>query len=462
MTLRGALVDLRQRAETRIELEQIRKALAHNLTRVVEEGIGFAPFNYRSPPQLKKLFYEIMGFKPIKARNSNGVWAPSTGRKSLEKLSQYWSAKFLCKHILALRDLDKKLQFINTEIDADNRMRTSYNIAGTNTGRLSSSASDFGTGTNQQNIEKKLRRMFIPDPGMKFCNIDLEQADARNVGAICYQTFVETHGESYAGAYLDACESGDLHTTVCRMAWTSLPWGEDASGFRTVADQIAYRMFTYRDLSKKLGHGTNFYGTPRTMALHTQMETSIISGFQKNYFGAFPVIGSADRNKEAANWHNNVRYQLIEFGSLTTPFFNRRRFFYGRPDDDKTLREAIAYCPQSMTADEIDTAIIRLEEWGKVQLLIQVHDSILFQYPEEREEEIIPEALNLMKVIMPLKRGREFFVPLEAKMGWNWDEVSDENPFGLAYWKGPGEDRRERPELKQNPTAFQELLNARS
>src|SRR5690606_25543595 len=105
-------------------------------------------------------------------------------------------------------------------IDPDGYMRSSFNIAGTNTGRLASSGNDFGSGTNMQNIDRTLKEIFIAEPGWKFANLDLGQADSRNIGANCWNTFVESHGEKFAGAYLDACEGPDLHTTVCRMAMT--------------------------------------------------------------------------------------------------------------------------------------------------------------------------------------------------------------------------------------------------
>jgi hypothetical protein len=261
---------------------------------------------------------------------------------------------------------------------------------------------------------------------MKFCNLDLEQADARNYGAICWNNFVDQRGERFAGSYLDACESGDLHTRVCRSAWKSLDWGDDPKAFRSVADRIAYRSFSYRDLAKKLGHGTNFYGQPRTMAQHTKVERGLIENFQREYFGEFPCI---------QEYFKVVRSKLADDGFLVT-LFGRRRGFFGRPNDDATLREAIAYDPQSSTADEIDTGLIRLFNSNRVQLLIQVHDSILFQFPEEQENEIVPWALELLKVKLQLAKGREFYVPTEAKVGWNWGDYSDKNVDGLIKWKG--------------------------
>lgn len=195
--------------------------------------------------------------------------------------------------------------------------------------------------------------------------------------------------------------------------------------------------------------------------MHAKVETRVIEEFQQKYFGAFPVLGSYERDRSLDNWHNSVRHQLEQFGFIQTPHFNRRRYFFGRPDDDRTLREAIAYAPQSMTADEIDTGLIRLWEWGKVQPLIQVHDSILFQFPAEAEDEIVPAAMELLKVIIPLKRGREFFVPCEAKVGFNWADQSDKNPLGLIKYK-PGVDDRKRPAYYTGSKvrSFRDMLDA--
>lgn len=458
MQLRGIGLDPSERVKTLAEFKHERKFVQRHLEALAHEGLGYANFNYRSPVQLKDLFYTVLGCTPVRARNANGQFVPTVNRDALEKLQQYYTAEIFCRHIITLRELDKKIQFLETEADEDGRIRTTFNIAGTNTGRLSSSDSAYGTGGNLQNIERKLRRVYIPDQGFKFCNIDLEQADARNVGAILWELFVESHEESEAGKYLDACESGDLHTRVCSMAYTNLPWTGDLKADKAIADDkenYAYREFTYRDMSKRLGHGTNFFGTPRNMGNILKIPASQIDSFQEKYFTGFPLIGTHNKKDRATTcWHNWVRNQLLNYGCLVTPGFNRRRYFFGRPDDDRTLREAIAYAPQSMTADEIDTGIIRL--WRSplpIQLLIQVHDSILFQYPEELEAEIIPAAMELLKVIIPLKRGREFSVPVEAKIGWNWADREDNkdgsvtNPFGLQKWKGPGEDKRTRPKI---------------
>jgi hypothetical protein len=205
------------------------------------------PLNPRSPKQLIEFFYRTMGL-PEQWISQKGVKKLSTNRETLEKLELYFHAMPIVAAILAIRDVSKKLSVLETEVDPDGRMRTSYNIGGTETWRLSSSSNAFGTGTNLQNITAELRKIFVADPGWKLCGIDLEQAESREVGWQCGVLFDDW-------SYLDACYSGDLHTTVCRMNWKALPWTVDAKADKALAETPAYRHFTYRDLAKKLGHG---------------------------------------------------------------------------------------------------------------------------------------------------------------------------------------------------------------
>jgi DNA polymerase I-like protein with 3'-5' exonuclease and polymerase domains len=168
------------------------------------------------------------------------------------------------------------------------------------------------------------------------------------------------------------------------------------------------------------------------MAKHAKVPVAEVKTFQQNYFSALPCI---------PQYHKYVRQEIKDRASLTT-LFNRRRFFFGRHTDESTIREAVAYSPQSMTAEEINIGLLNLYRANKVQLLVQVHDSVLFQYPEELEDIIVPWALKILRVPLILKRDREFIVPTEAKVGWNWGDKSIENPDGLIKYKGHDDRRR--------------------
>lgn len=452
MSMRGFLIDERARKEILTETLSDIKYISNQIDEIISRGIGIS-INWRSPAQLKTLFYGVLGLPPIKKRNVHGIYAATVNRDALEHMQSYLLAEPICLRLLMLRDLDKRRQFLQTGIDPDKRIRCNFNIAGTNTGRLSSSLSDMGTGTNLQNVDRKLRFICVADPGKKLANLDLEQADARNVGAICWNNFVDLMGEADAGRYLDACESGDLHTAVCKLAWQNLAWTGDLKADKRYCDQlIAYRQDSYRMLAKRLGHGTNYYGTARTMAKHTRVPTTQIADFQERYFNGFPCITA---------WHEWVKEQLKYSGTITT-LFGRRRMFHGRATDDTTIREAIAYAPQSMTGDEINTGIIRLFKANKVDLIVQVHDNVVFQFDENREDEIIPWAIEQLRVMLPLKRDRQAFVPVDAKTGWNWaDQEYDKqgnvvaNEDGLRKWNG--NDNRKRTQKKQ--LSLEGLLN---
>src|SRR5947199_346555 len=66
-------------------------------------------------------------------------------RKALEKIEGYFYAEPIVRHLYLLREHGKKISFLNTAVDGDGRLRTSFSIAGTTTGRLASSFSEFGT-----------------------------------------------------------------------------------------------------------------------------------------------------------------------------------------------------------------------------------------------------------------------------------------------------------------------------
>jgi DNA polymerase-1 len=419
MMLRGFLID---EYERRKGMEMLTLRIAHlqkNLDRLAY-AVWDKPLNPRSPKQLLSFFYGTLCLPEV-YKFDKGVKKLSTDREALEKLDAYYLARPFISHILAIRDASKRLSVLETEIDPDGRMRTSYNIAGTETGRFSSSANAFGTGTNLQNITAELRKMFIADPGWKLCGIDLEQAESREVGWLSGTLF-------NSWEYLDACYAGDLHTFVCKMAWPQLPWPGDAKGDRALADEPFYRHLSRRDLAKKLGHGSNYYGAPPTMARHAKIPVKIAEEFQAAYFTKFPGIPA---------WHKWVARQLQTTHRITT-VFGRERDFFGRAWDDATLREAIAFSPQSATADRMNLIMLRL--WrhlgSRIRLLAQVHDAVYFLFHEsDNEAEVIEKALALYDIEIT-HEGRKLIVPGEAKTGWNWGNFDPtKNPDGLKKFK---------------------------
>jgi DNA polymerase-1 len=430
MNTRGLRVDEDRRQSLLRQYRTETIQLSEQLNRIICEGVGFQfeispnrKHDWPSDQQLCKLFYDYMGIPAIFKLTDEGERRLTVDRKALEKLEGYFYAEPIVRHLYTLREHGKKTSFLSSSIDGDGRLRTNFNIAGTTTGRLASSFSDFGTGTNLQNVENRLRSVFISDPGYKFCNIDLEQSDARVCGAIHWNLFRDAR-------YLDLCESGDLHTGVSRIAFPQIKWTNNRHLDREIANGRFYREFSYRDASKRLGHGTNYQGEPPKMARETHIPVGDIERFQRAYLPNFAF----------ERWWEWVANQVKSSGVITT-MLGRRRKFFGHPKDPDTIRAAIAYEPQSVTADTINRGMLAVWLGNRVQLLLQVHDSILFQFPEEQEDEIVPWALGLVQQQMVLKGGREFMIPAEAKVGWNWSDDRND-PDALRKW--PEKERRTR------------------
>lgn len=424
MRLRGVLVDQSRKAQVIDDMFEQIERLESQLDRIVLEGVGVPGFNWRSNADLQHLFYDKLRIPPILRAGK-----PTVNRAALEKMEQYLIAKQIVKHITLMRDLGKKIGVLKTEIDPDGRIRTSYNIAGTSTGRFSSSFSEFGTGGNLQNVEESLRSIFISDPGYKFAKFDAKSGESFVVGAIEWNLFNDPR-------YLEACESGDPHTAVARIMWPGLPWRGDFKQDKHVAEQPYYRHYTYRFMCKKLGHGSNYGGKPETLSQQSKVPLDVVRAFQPKYFAAFPAH---------LQWQAWVDAELRRKGQLIS-LMGRKRQFWGRRNDDGTLREAIAYDPQSSLADIVNRAMLR--EWHKRRaiIMLQDHDALTWMYPEEREDEIVPALYEAMPEEIQLRNGRTLCIPYDCKVGWNRGDFDkdhpEKNPDGLKDWIGHDTRRR--------------------
>lgn len=425
MRIRGVLVDHQRKSEVIDEYFEIVERVEGQLNRIVFEGVGLESFNWRSHSDLRKLFYDTLGIPPIRKSGR-----PTTDRGAREKLAVYPIAQQLVAHINLLTTLGDKISVLKTAIDPDGRIRSSYNIAGTSTGRFSSSVSEFGTGGNLQNVEENLRSIFIPDPGMKFAKCDAKSGESFCVGAIEWNLFND-------GRYLDACESGDPHTAVAKICWPTLGWTGDLEKDKDIAEQPYYRHYTYRFMCKKLGHGSNYGGKPQTLAEQTKLDISVVKDFQPKYFNAFPAH---------QQWQMHVDESLRRDGYLVS-LLGRKRWFFGRRNDPATLREAIAYDPQSSLAELVNQAMLNIWRKNICAIVMHDHDALTFMYPEKDEDIIIPQIMENLTIPVKLAGGRVMRIPYDCKVGWNKGDYDhdnpDKNPFGLKDYNG--KDDRKRP-----------------
>lgn len=434
MMLRGILIDPMERdrgiTDLRSRLKGINSALAQWVHAIsgISQGFDHSPWFYNSGPQIKHLFYNIMRIRPIETHYKGDTKQPMN-EETLDKIrTRYPRARAIASAILACRDLKKQLEKLEMEVDPDWRMRSSINIAGTNEGRWSTSKSFTGSGGNLQNVDERLRRMFIADPGFKLLGIDKEQAEARWVGFLIGILFDDWQ-------YLDLLESGDGHTAVARMVWErDFPWTGNLEHDKAIANQpFPHRAQpTYRQACKVLSHATNIMGKPPTISVHTGIPQHLVEQFQGKYFSAIPGI---------LRYHRWLAAKIQTDQRLTNPF-GRTRDFFDRPDSEETVRKAAAFMQASPNADDINLGGWRIwHHMGpRVQLLSQEHDAWYLQFREDDDEdEVIAECQRHLNVVFDLG-FRKFSVPTEAKVGWNkgsrWKTQSDGrraeiNPRGL-------------------------------
>jgi DNA polymerase I-like protein with 3'-5' exonuclease and polymerase domains/uracil-DNA glycosylase len=407
--LRGVRVNKahRKASDQRIEQEIITR----------QEYVNFVfgqEINIRSPKQMQQLFFEDFGVLPTKNRKTGNV---SVDDESLDKIARREILLSpVIRRIREMRSLGIFLStFLRAPLDTDERMRCSYNIAGTDTYRLSSSSNAFGSGTNLQNFSKgneddpdrgvdelmlpNLRRDLIPDPGYIMCDMDLDRADLQVVVA-------EADDEELR---IVMVEGLDIHLANARAVFR-LPFSLDDLRDPVFEKKAKKQFGKQRQLAKSFCHGTNYGGGARTMAITCGITVAESEAAQRAWFSAHPGIH---------DWHRRVEHALKHLGFIENKL-GGRRYFFDRTDG--LLPEALAWIPQSTVALYINHAWRNIDRnLPEVQILLQTHDSLTGQVPIHRKEELEPLILEQSRITIPYPK--ELVIPASA--GWSLQSWGD-------------------------------------
>lgn len=422
---RGIKVNRKKRDELTMELQEHIAAREQWLIDVLGH-----PLNPQSPQQMMKLFYEDLQLKPIMKREKDEETGRMVMRPTLDDdaLTQIANKdplfKPLCNAIQDHRTLNVLLStFILAKLDVDGRMRCSFNIGGSESGksaprtyRLSSSKNAFDGGANLQNIPSEksksmgkaikrgsmgfdlpnVRELYIPDPGFTFFDMDLDRADL--------QTVV---WESEEADFKKAMQMGvDLHLWNAYVLQGKEPPALDEliEGHGNYPDHRA-KMKYAREFAKVFCHATNFGGGARTVAGHVGVTVYEAERAQKIWFGAHPGI---------FRWHRRVEDQMRRFKMIENRFGYRWYCF-----DRVELPEFLAWVPQSHTACVINRIWMNFyKHLPEVEVLLQVHDSLAGQFPTHLKEQLLPKMRELSKVVIPYPD------PLVIPTGLKLSEVS--------------------------------------
>ena len=346
------------------------------------------PLNIRSPLQMKETFYENLGQKPILNRKTGNI---SCDDEALSRMAEREPLLApVVRKIQELRSLGVFFStFISAPLDTDGRMRCSFNIGGTETYRFSSSKNAFGTGLNMQNIPKwgdeqelelpNVRSIFIPDPGYTFFDIDLSSADLR----IVVWEADEPDLKALLKAGLD-------------------PYTEIAKEF--YHDQTITKADPRRQKFKSFAHGTNYLGTAKGLAERLGLGVHEAEQTQKWYFGRFPRIKV---------WQDDLKDQVLK-RRMVSNVFGYRCYFFDRIEGT-IFNQAAAWIPQSTVACLINRAYVAISEsLPKVEVLLQVHDSLAGQYPTHMGDWLKTEIVKKAEILLPYK-GDPLTIPIGIK-----------------------------------------------
>jgi DNA polymerase I-like protein with 3'-5' exonuclease and polymerase domains len=210
-----------------------------------------------------------------------------------------------------------------------------------------------------------IRELFIPDEGFKIYDIDLDQADAQVVAW-------EADDDELKRIFRDP--DLDLHDENAKVIFGS-----------TDPDK--------RQQAKSGVHGTNYGGSPYAIARALGIPVKDAKRFQDIWFEAHPKI---------LEWHDRIEDELASTRSVSNKFGAKITFFDRSPN---LFNEALAWIPQSTVGTVINKGILNVyRDLPDVELLLQVHDSSVGQYPLDWESNS-----NLLK----LKQAYEIPIPYD-------------------------------------------------
>ncbi|HGS5724285.1 DNA polymerase I [Vibrio parahaemolyticus] len=385
----GVLIDDMKLSAQSVEIAARLEELEQKAYEIAEQE-----FNMNSPKQLQAILFEKMGL-PVVKKTPSGT--PSTNEEVLQELALDYP---LPKLILEYRGLaklkstytDKLPKMINP---STGRVHTSYHQAVTATGRLSS------TDPNLQNIPirneegRRIRQAFVAPAGYKILAVDYSQIELRIMAHL-----------SGDQALLDAFRDGkDIHAaTAAEIMGESIDQvsSEQRRRAKAVNFGLIYGMSAF-GLAKQLG-------IPRGEA----------QAYMDKYFERYPgVMQYMEDTRSAAA---DKGYVETIFGRrLHLPEIKSRNGMRRKAAE----RAAINAPMQGTAADIIKKAMLLVDQWiqeegnGRVKLLMQVHDELVFEVEESSLSEIESKVQKLMESAAELK------VPLvaEAGHGDNWDQA---------------------------------------
>ena len=393
MERRGVSID-------RVILSRLSGEFAQSMARLEAEihELAGESFNLGSPKQLGDILFGKMGLPGAK-KTATGAW--STSASVLDELAE--QGHELPSRILEWRQLAK---LKSTYTDAlpgyvnprTKRVHTSFSMALTTTGRLSSSEPNLQNIPVRNEEGRRIRTAFVPEPGKTILSADYSQIELR---ILAHVADIPQLRRAFA-------EGLDIHAMTASEMF-GVPIEGMPSEVRRRAKAINFGII----------YGISAFGLANQLGIGREEAGAYI----KKYFERFPGI---------RDYMESTRKSARENGLVTTIF--GRKCHYPRinasnPSERAFNERAAINAPiQGSASDIIRRAMVRMDDALaeaklSAQMLLQVHDELVFEVPESEVEATIPVVRRVM-VDAP-HPALQLAVPLQvdAKAAANWDEA---------------------------------------
>ena len=357
-------------------------------------------FNINSPKQLGEILFDKLELKP-KNQKKTGTGARSTKESELEKMKDMHP---IVNEIFAYRELQKLLSTyidnIPELLDSGNRLHAKFLQTGTTTGRMSSQNPNLQNIPIRTELGRNIRNAFTASKGYKLVALDYSQIELR---VAAFLSRDEKLIENFK-------TGGDIHTKVASEVF-NVPIDMVDSEMRREAKVINFGI--------QYGMGVN--------SLKTSLGTTRAEAqkYLNEYFKIFSGL---------AHYMHEIKLDAARDG-YTETYFGRRRYFDGINSNIPFVRAmaermAINAPIQGTQSDIIKIAMARIDSYLEMQgfsedaqLLLQVHDELVYEIKEEKVKEISKEIKNIMESVIDPKDIYGIELLVDVSVGDNWGEM---------------------------------------
>jgi DNA polymerase-1 len=378
-----------------VEMDRISATTLEEIGKLEKSIYGHAgvEFNINSPQQLAEILFDKLKLPPPRRSRAK---ARSTAADILEELA---AVHELPKKIIEYREL-AKLKSTYSDVlprlihPISGRLHTRFSQTGTATGRLSSSNPNLQNIPIRTELGREIRAAFVAAPGCQLLSADYSQIELRILAHL-----------SGDPVLVEAFRRGeDIHSRTAQEVFDVAPFAQTRE-HRRVAKVINFGVI----------YGLSAFGLAQQLSIDQKEAAHFIAKYFERYRGVKDFLDRQIAETRQTGVTKTLFGRIRQIPEINSPQPNMRNF---------ADRTAMNTPMQGAAADLIKLAMIELDrrlpaENFQSQMILQVHDELLFEGPEEE----IPSLTKLAKEVM--EGIHKLNVPLVAdtKVGPNWRDM---------------------------------------